>query len=429
LHSDHSASLRLSLWDAFFFSLMVGIGETYLPAYALSAGMSEWAAGMFATVPLIAGAVMQLLTPWWLVRVGSIKKWVVGSALLQAMSFVPLVYFCMSPTENVFWIFFFASLYWGAGFASGPTWNFWMGQLVPPEKVPVFFSHRHRIIQIGILLGLVGGGLMLHYKVTMGPFVSVFGILFLVASVSRVLSSTMLAMKRQVSRDPGKPQLLEIFSFWRQPAYRSFFSFLFLFYITIFVSSPFVTPFFLEKLEMNYEQYMLSLASLFLAKIAVLPVAAKLLQRWGVKKVFFIGAIGIAPLPALWALKQDLWFVMALQAVSGVFWGLFEVSLSVTFFNQIKPHQKILTLTAYNLFNAMAVILGSLLGGQILKSAEASLASYYFIFAFGSSLRTLVCLFYAWKVRGRPHLLLDNDDQDKSQRSFAGPISKQVKTV
>ncbi len=427
--TDHSISLRLSLWDAFFFSLMVGIGETYLPAYALSVGMSEWLAGMFATVPLICGAVIQLLSPWLIVRVGSIKKWVVGSAFVQALAFVPMIYFCTEPLVNPFWIFFFAALYWGAGFSAGPTWNYWMGQLVPEHRVPVFFSQRHRVMQIGILLGLVGGGLMLHHKVLFGPFTSIFGILFVIAFISRVLSSVLLAKKRQVSRDPGRPHLKELFSFWKAPTYRSFFSFLFFFYIMIFVSSPFVTPFFLEKLAMSYEQYMLSLACLFLAKIAVLPVAAHLMQKIGVKKVFFLGAIGISPLPALWALNSDLWFVMVLQAVSGVFWGFFEVSLSVTFFHQIKPQQKILTLTAYNLFNSLAMILGSLIGGQILRSYEASLASYFIIFVFGSLSRTGVCLLYAWKSRGRTHLLLENEELPQSQRSFAGPISKQVKTL
>ncbi|MGZ5280335.1 MAG: MFS transporter, partial [Pseudobdellovibrionaceae bacterium] len=112
--TGHKASLRFSLWDAFFFSLMVGVGETYLPAYALSVGMSEWMAGMFATVPLMTGALIQLLSPWMLVKVGSIKKWVVGSAFVQALAFLPLVYFCLEPEQNIFWILVFAALYWGA---------------------------------------------------------------------------------------------------------------------------------------------------------------------------------------------------------------------------------------------------------------------------------------------------------------------------
>jgi predicted MFS family arabinose efflux permease len=408
---------------------MVGIGETYLPAYALSVGMSEWIAGMFATVPLMSGALIQLLSPWMLVRVGSIKKWVVGSAFVQALSFVPLIYFCMRPTENIFWIFFFATLYWGAGFSSGPAWNYWMGQLVPESNASQFFAQRHRIMQIGILLGLVGGGMMLHQKLTLTPFVSVFGILFLVAFISRTLSSSFLALKKQKSPDPGKPELRELFSFWKIPAYRSFFGFLFFFYVTIFISSPFVTPYFIEKLHLDYKQYMLALASLFLAKIAVLPWGSSLMRKYGVKRVFFVGAIGISPLPALWGLSDQLWFVMGLQAVSGFFWGLFEVSLSVTFFNQIQPQQKILTLTAYNLFNAMAVICGSLIGGEILKYFDASRQSYYYIFILGAFFRCLVCGWYAWKTRGRADLILQEDELSRDPTAFQDPMPKRLKAV
>lgn len=425
----HPASLRFSLWDAFFFSLMVGIGETYLPAYALSVGMPEWLAGMFATVPMISGALIQLFSPWMLVRVGSIKKWVVGAGLVQALAFLPLVYFCFTGSQSVFWIFFFASLYWGAGFSAGPTWNYWMGQLVPDHHVSHFFAQRHRVMQFGILLGLFGGGMLLQNNVSIGPFQSVFGILFSIAFACRALSALFLGLKKQWSRDPGRPEMRELFSVWKIPAYRGFFGFLFFFYVTIFISSPFVTPYFLEKLQLNYQQYMLSLACLFLAKIAVLPLGVRLMRKHGVKKVFFWGAIGISPLPALWAVNNQLWFVMALQAVSGLFWGLFEVSLSVTFFNQIKPQQKILALTAYNFFNSLAVVLGSLLGGQILKFFDASVLSYYLIFIFASVARCLVCGWYAFRTRGRAHLLIEENEIATGQPSFAGPLSKQVKTV
>ncbi len=423
------ASLRLSLWDAFFFSLMVGVGETYLPAYALSAGMSEWLTGLFAAVPLMSGAVIQLISPWLLMRVGSVQKWVVGSAFVQALAFVPLVYFCWRPTENLFWIFFFASIYWGAGFASGPSWNFWMGRIVPEAKVSHFFSQRHRIMQIGILLGLAGGGMMLHHEVKFEPFTSVFAILFVCAFLCRSLSAGFLALKQEKPPMVTKPQWQDLFSFWKVPAYRGFFGFLFCFYVAIYISSPFVTPFFLEKLQLSYEQYMFALAALLLAKIAILPFGASMMRRFGVKGVFFLGAIGMSPLPALWALNNQLWFVLGLQAVSGMFWGLFEVTLSVTFFNHIKPNQKILVLTAYNFFNSLAIVTGSLIGGQILKYFNASFLSYDLIFVLGSTLRCSICIFYAYKIRGKKHLVNHVEELEAPPGSFSGPLSRQAKTV
>ncbi len=426
--NPHPASLKLSLWDAFFFSLMIGAGETYLPAYALASGMSEWLTGIFATAPLMSGAILQLASPWLLARVGSIQKWVVGSAFVQAISFLPFLYFSIHPTLNFFWLFLAASIYWAAGFAAGPSWNFWMGQLIPEDAAAHFFSKRHRISQIGILLGLVGGGLALHWKIQMGPFISVFSFLFFLSFLSRSLSSLFLFFKQNSPPVPDVAHSFrQILALRKLRTHRSFFGFLFFFYISIYISSPFVTPFFLEKLKLDYDQYMVALAALFLAKIAVLPLAGPLMKNFGVKRVFFWGAMGIAPLPALWALNHQMWFVMSVQAVSGAFWGLFEVSLSVTFFNQIKDSQKIILLTAYNFFNATAMILGSLIGGEILQHSVGSASSYFFIFVFGASMRCLLVIAYALRTRRRVHLLGTSEDIEHQNETYGGPLSKHLK--
>lgn len=389
-------SLRYSMIDAFFFSLMVGAGETYLPAYALSVGMSEWLTGLFATAPLIVGALIQLISPWGLGRVQSVKRWVAGSAFVQALTFIPLLYFSIHPTDNFLWLFLIAALYWGAGFAAGPSWNFWMGYLVPQDKAAEFFSQRHRISQFGILVGLIGGGLALHWNVKFGPLTSVFSVLFLVAFVARASSSLFLWLKSDVIQESTAGAVKSHptqFRFWSSDA-RPFFIFLFVFYITIYISSPFVTPYFLEKLKLNYDQYMLALAALLFAKIAVLPFAGRLIAKYGVAWVFFLGAIGISPLPVLWPVSGEMWLVLLLQLMSGACWGLFEVGITMIFFKQIRPEEKISILTIYNVFNALAMVIGTIIGGQILKSFNATLESYYIIFSVGAVLRTLTITIY-----------------------------------
>lgn len=138
---------------------------------------------------------------------------------------------------------------------------------------------------------------------------------------------------------------------------------------------------------MNYDQYMLSQAVFLFAKIAAFSLAMKLMQKRSIHKIFVIGAIGIAPLPALWILSKDMWFVVFLQITSGVFWSLFEVGLALTFFNQIRPEQKVSLLTFYNLFSSVAIIVGSLIGGTLLKHMGATENAYYLVFFLASVLR------------------------------------------
>ena len=64
-------------------SVMVGIGETYLPAFVLASSGSQIACGLVTTVPLMAGACLQLIAPWMVCWLGSYRRWAVRCALLQ----------------------------------------------------------------------------------------------------------------------------------------------------------------------------------------------------------------------------------------------------------------------------------------------------------------------------------------------------------
>src|SRR4051812_14219072 len=87
--------LKYSNQDSFTFSVMVGAGETFLPAFALAIGFSQVASGMLSSTPLLIGSFLQLLTPWFVTRIGSYRKWVVGLAVLQAFAFLPLIFGAM----------------------------------------------------------------------------------------------------------------------------------------------------------------------------------------------------------------------------------------------------------------------------------------------------------------------------------------------
>ncbi|HKC50660.1 MAG TPA: hypothetical protein VKF60_07695, partial [Myxococcota bacterium] len=53
--------LALVHTDAIAASIMVGAGETYIAAFALALGLGDIVAGYVASVPLLAGALLQLV--------------------------------------------------------------------------------------------------------------------------------------------------------------------------------------------------------------------------------------------------------------------------------------------------------------------------------------------------------------------------------
>ena len=69
--------LRAISADGAAASIMVGIGENYLPAFVLALTASQVACGLTPTVPQVLGALLQLAAPFALGRLRSHRRWVV----------------------------------------------------------------------------------------------------------------------------------------------------------------------------------------------------------------------------------------------------------------------------------------------------------------------------------------------------------------
>jgi MFS family permease len=410
-------SLQLSLADAFLYSLMVGIGETYLPAFALSVGLGEVFAGILASLPLVSGALLQLFTPKILRSRNTHKSWVVLSVTVQALAFLPLIYYSFGETPHFWTLFAILTLYWGAGFSATPAWNYWMGQLVPESMSQKYFATRARLSQIGILIGLVIGGVALHNKITILSFSSVFGGLFFLAFLCRMGSSILLSRKRFLMEwEPPKDRLLGVRAswgvFWKHPRKRKFFLLLFPYMASVYISAPFVTPYFLAQMKMDYGAYMIAIAALMTGKIVALTlmswqggrVAAALSPsaagsagqvsdaknpRGGGFWLFSWGVILVSPGPAFWVIATAYPAVLLLQFISGIAWAALEVGLSLIFFKDLTPEEKVPILTIYNVFNAVSIILGTLIGGWMLTMLGENIRGYLILFFIGSVLRVI----------------------------------------
>lgn len=399
-------NLHLSLWDAFFFSIMVGAGESFLPAFALHVGFSETLTGLFSTVPLAAGAIVQLLTPWGLRRVGSVRRWVVGATAVQATALLPLVFWQELGVSSALALFLVAAVYWGAGYAAGPVWNRWMADLVPHTVSAGFFARRLSISQYGVLLGLLISGAALQYELDLGLFTSAFSVIFLVAFASRAGSSFLLSMKEdsgtEIARQRDLPSVLR--SVMGRGYERALLVFLFLFGAAIFISSPFVNPFLLKQLKMSNSVYTFSLIALFLGKIVGYSLTHRFLRDIATERTLILGALGISPMPALWMFCTGGLSAGALQFASGLCWGVYESALTLILFRRVSSESKVALLTIINFVQCAAILLGSLLGGAILKAFGENFQAYVVVFGWSSLLRVLVCVLFSlfwvgWPLR------------------------------
>ncbi|MBL7542430.1 MAG: MFS transporter [Bdellovibrionaceae bacterium] len=388
-------SLKLSLIDGLLYSIMVGAGESYLPAYALSLGYSEVAAGVLTSLPLITGAFLQLFTPALVQKTKKPKRWMVLSAALQAMIFLPLIYFETHHRPNFWILILIFTLYWTSGFSINPYWTHWMNHLVPDAIKNQYFSLRSRVAQIGVLIGLVGGGLSLHYKVEIGPFSGVFTFLFLLAFVCRIISSFVLSQKEYVV-DWDSTVTKE------QVSFRDYYNFimsgseasrfilsLFPFYACVYISSPFVAPFFLSHVKLDYSDYMGALIALLFGKILGALFLERIGKTWDSKQIFFWGVFLISPGPMFWGLSKNYLFILGLQFVSGFAWAFYEVGTQLLLFKNQNIKNRISFVSLYNFVMSVAVILGTFIGASFIRNFSPTYQNFITLFLLGGFLRVV----------------------------------------
>ena len=210
--SDRDAAMRRdmqsSLADGAGYGGMVGFGETYISAFALALGLGELMAGLAASLPMLAGGIMQTISPWAIRRMGSHKHWVVCCAAIQSLTFVPLFLAAWRGHLSGMALLWIAAVYWAAGLATGPAWNTWIGTVVPVAKRAGFLAVRTRASQAAVFLGFLLGGIALQWGPTAHGVLPTFAVLFAVAGLSRSFSVWMLWRTNEPNPIPSNMKTL-----------------------------------------------------------------------------------------------------------------------------------------------------------------------------------------------------------------------------
>lgn len=384
--------LRAMTADGVAFSAMVGAGETFVPAFALALGLGEVTAGLVATLPMLAGAIVQLVTPLGVRRLDSHRRWVVGCAALQAASFLPLLAAASAGTMPALALYATASLYWAFGMATSPAWNTWVGTLVPRALRPRFFAHRNRWSQVALLAGLVAGGAILEAADRAGRPLAGFAALFAVALLARTASARFLASQsepRPIPLGDTRVSLPAFLAHMRSAGHGRVLAFLLAFQLSVWIAAPFFTPYMLERLDLSYVRFTALTGAALGARVLLLPLLGRLAHRRGTRWLLWVGAVGILPLPTLWLVSDAFAWLFALQLVAGAVWAAFELATLLSFFEYIPAASRTTVLSMYNLANALAIAAGALLGTLILRAFEGSGGAFAVLFLASSAARVL----------------------------------------
>ena len=383
--------LRVSTADGTAFAMMVGVGETYLPAFVLAIGLGEVFAGLTATVPMLAGALLQLLSPPLLRRLGSRKRWVVLCSAIQAAVFLPLIVAAVIGHVPRPVVLLIAAFYWGTGMAAGAVWYTWIGRLVPAGVWARFFARRNRLTQAGQLAGMLAGGAVLQWAATRGVPLSGFVCLFTAALCFRAASVGFLFVQREPADIRAPDRTVSAFGLLGRLAKPEgrLLMYMLSVQVTAQLAGPFFTPYLLGELKLEYLPYVVILATFFLAKVVTFPWLGRFAHRFGARRLLWIGGLGIIPLAACWLVSASVPYLIAVQAVAGIAWACYELGTFLLTLQIIPDRERTSILTLFNLVNAAAIVTGAATGGAVLRLLGEEKTTYLILFALSSAARLL----------------------------------------
>ncbi|HAC91472.1 MAG TPA: MFS transporter [Planctomycetaceae bacterium] len=397
-------NMRVSTADATSFGVMVGVGETYLPAFALAVGLGEVTAGLVGSLPLLIGGILQAISPWILRKGVSEQVWVVGASILQGCAFIPLIIAAIHGQMTLVGLMICASLYWAGGLAGGPAWNSWIDKLIPKPIRAYYFAGRTRAAQIATCCGFLGAGAVLQLSRNGGWETHAFAILFAVAWLARACSVGMLALHRSPQAKPSqttKPRLEQnpahsssvVAAVPRVVSARNLIIYLALVQGMVQVSGPFYTPYMLKHLHIGYLGFATLIATAFIAKIIALSRWGEVAKRQGAQRLLLLGGALIVPAPMLWIVSSNYFWLLGVQTLSGIGWAAYELGFFLMLFESVPIAGRVRLLTIYNLANTSAWCIGATVGGLLLHQMGTSSLGYYTLFAISTVGRGAALIF------------------------------------
>lgn len=368
--------LRISTADGVAYSVMLGASESFIPLFALTLGYGDVLGGLVTTVPMVAAAILQLITPYFLRRVGSYKRVVVTSVSIQTLAFVPLIIGALAGALPGWLLFIAAAMNSLGGVAGGPAWTTWIGLLVPTRVRAHYFAGRARWLHGSVLAGILACGYMLRGLESFGEGWAVrgFAIVFGIAAIARGISLVLLSCQGEVRplQTPSRPVTLADFlgRLVHGPDGRLV-AFVVAAQFAAQIAQPYFIPYMKSHLHYKPDDLAMMVTALYLGRILVMPALGRIAKRAGDKRVLWLAWAGLIPIPLYWLVSDNFVWLFVSQLAAGAAWGAFEYANQLMFIAHVPEPDRPSVMSWYNLMNALAFTGGSLIGAAALAEQHA----------------------------------------------------------
>lgn len=381
LESKYAISLDASIKDAIYFSIMFGFAEVYFGTFAVFLGLSNTQIGLISSLPLLLGALSQLVAVRYVEKGSSRKDFLSKVAIYQALCLFPLALLSQIALSQALTAFVFITLiclYFIFGHMAMPVWVSLLGDLVDPKIKGRYFGKRNKKSGIVLLISIVITGLFLHYAKLNGSTATAFLIAFIIAAIARLISSYYISQHQDILFVKNEEDHFSFFDFIKKIPKSNFATFTLFFslmHFALFMAGPYFIVYMLNDLKLSYlELTFLTTVSLGTQSI-MMQFWGGIGDRYGNKFIFNVSSFGLCMSPILWIFNQQLWYLALANCFGGFFWAGFNLAAGNFLLDAVKPAKRGRCNAYLWIINAFCIVLGSYVGSQFLYISD----KFYFL--------------------------------------------------
>jgi MFS family permease len=371
------ASLRYSIKDALAWSVMQGVGTSYLTPFIVLGGSGLLHLAAFSGLPGIANGVVQ----WLAANVTDVlhrrNRIIVSSSFVQALTWLPICLAIFLPLETGYWLMLAAFIAFGAlaNFAQ-PAWQSLMGDLVPADRRGRYFGLRNALSGAVQMTSFFAAGWWLTFcerhdrLAVVGLTSRNFGFLLLfgLAFCSRLLSVWYLSRVHEPTYCHQPSDRFTLLQFIRRAPKAHFGRFVF-YCMLMNVGFGFVGPFLgwylLDQLKFSPVAFAAVMSASLTAGVASQPLWGRLVDRLGSKHVLAIGGIGVVLIPVFLLLCRSFWHFMLAMVYDGVMAAAFSIAVGNYFYDVVTPPKRARCVAYNTLFVALGGAVGAFAGAAL----------------------------------------------------------------
>lgn len=369
--------LKFVLGDGMATEAMVTLTSgAFLVAMALSMGATNFQIGLLAALPTIAN-LFQLVAIWLVQRFSNRRMITVLSVLFARfpLFIVGVMPFMFSGKASIVALILMLSIQYFFGSIAGTSWNSWMRDLVPVEKLGTFFSQRSRFNQILNVTLSLGVAFSIDYIKGNYPQyeIQAYCIMFIIGGVFGMLSAYFLAKTPEPKTHLVQENLFKLF---KRPLkdvnFRKLLVFNSIWAFALNLATPFFSVYLMKMLDLSLS-YIIGLTILSqVTSILFIRVWGKNSDRFSNKTILKISApIYIACFFA-WTfttMPGVHMFTMPLLILIHIFSGIATSGINLALSNigmKLAPkNEAIVYISARSLVTAIVSGIAPLIGGLL----------------------------------------------------------------